>query len=154
MSKIRINLEEYEVKMQPAKPLKIRPVLADGAVPFECGNSFGHFFSARTREGVWIYFKGHTYFVEPVKKAAAQGSGTDGDQSHSGEIISPMPGKIFRLLVKDGQSVKKGEDILILEAMKMEHALQATRDGKVKLENLQEGQLVQVGNKLASIIAD
>ena len=56
------------------------------------------------------------------KKAAA----------HAGGLTSPMPGKIFKILKAPGSEVKKGEPILILEAMKMEHSIRSDKDGKVK----------------------
>jgi len=46
-------------------------------------------------------------------------------------IISPMPGKILKILVEQGESVAKGQPLLILEAMKMEHTLKAPRAGVV-----------------------
>jgi biotin carboxyl carrier protein len=47
-------------------------------------------------------------------------------------IVSPMPGKILRVLAKEGQSVKEGDGLVVVEAMKMENELRAPRDGTVK----------------------
>ena len=71
--------------------------------------------------------------------------------AHGGGLTSPMPGKIFKVLKETGSSVTKGETILILEAMKMEHSIRADRDGRVKKINYKVGELVQGGVTLAEL---
>jgi biotin carboxyl carrier protein len=71
--------------------------------------------------------------------------------AHSGGLTSPMPGKIFKVLKEAGAEVKKGEAILILEAMKMEHSIRSDKDGKVKKINYKVGELVQGGVTLAEV---
>ncbi len=68
-----------------------------------------------------------------------------------GSMQSPMPGKIFKVIAKRGQSVKKGEDILILEAMKMEHTIRAPKDGVIKDIFFQAGDQIQGGVLLCEI---
>ncbi|KAF0096899.1 MAG: 3-methylcrotonyl-CoA carboxylase alpha subunit [Hyphomonadaceae bacterium] len=70
----------------------------------------------------------------------------------SGEIISPMPGKIISLMVKNGQKVAKGEPLLILEAMKMEHMMRADIDGEVSELSVSEGQQIGEKTQLLKII--
>ena len=62
-----------------------------------------------------------------------------------------MPGKIFKILKDVGSQVKKGEPILILEAMKMEHSIRSDKDGIVKKINFKVGELVQGGVTLAEV---
>lgn len=76
-----------------------------------------------------------------VKKAGA----------HAGGLTSPMPGKIFKVVKEVGSDVKKGETILILEAMKMEHSIRSDKDGKVKKISYKVGELVQGGVTLAEV---
>ena len=71
--------------------------------------------------------------------------------AHAGGLTSPMPGKIFKVLKEAGSEVKKGEPILILEAMKMEHSIRSDKDGKVKKINYKVGELVQGGVTLAEV---
>jgi biotin carboxyl carrier protein len=47
-------------------------------------------------------------------------------------VISPMPGKVLRVLVSVGQNIKEGDGLVVVEAMKMENELRAPRDGVVK----------------------
>ena len=58
-------------------------------------------------------------------------------------IKAPMPGLIFELTVKEGDEVKKGDKILILEAMKMENVIKAAGDGIVKKIHITKGQAVE-----------
>lgn len=69
----------------------------------------------------------------------------------AGGLVSPMPGKIFKILKEEGSSVKKGEAILILEAMKMEHSIRSDKDGTVKKIFYKVGELVQGGVTLAEV---
>jgi biotin carboxyl carrier protein len=55
------------------------------------------------------------------------------------ELKSPMPGKIVAVMVKEGDEVKPGQALLILEAMKMENALQAISEGKVEKIMVEKG---------------
>ncbi len=69
-----------------------------------------------------------------------------------GEAVkAPMPGNILEVKVTNGQSVKKGETLVILEAMKMENDIPAPRDGVVASVNVQKGATVNSGDVLVSI---
>ena len=54
------------------------------------------------------------------------------DVEHAGGLTAPMPGKIIAVQVKAGDKVKRGEPLLVMEAMKMEHTISAPSDGTVK----------------------
>ena len=60
-------------------------------------------------------------------------------------VVSPMPGKIVRLLVKTGDQVKAKQGLVVVEAMKMENELRAARDGRVRELSVAEGQSVDAG---------
>ncbi len=66
-------------------------------------------------------------------------------------ISSPMPGKIVRLLVKEGESVKAGQGLIVVEAMKMQNELKSPRGGVVKSVNAREGKTVNAGEELLVI---
>ena len=68
-----------------------------------------------------------------------------------GGLNAPMPGKVFKVLVKTGEAVVKGQTLLVLEAMKMEHAIKADKDGIVRKILFKEGDLVQGGMALAEL---
>lgn len=82
---------------------------------------------------------------------AVQGKRVKKVGSIAGGLNSPMPGKIFKVLKEIGSEVKKGEPILILEAMKMEHSIRSDKDGVIKKINYKVGELVQGGVTLAEV---
>ncbi|GAB4323346.1 MAG: hypothetical protein Kow0074_15510 [Candidatus Zixiibacteriota bacterium] len=66
-------------------------------------------------------------------------------------IKSPMPGLVVKIIVEEGQKVKKGDRILILEAMKMENDVKAPRDGTIVKLSVTTGDTVEGGRELAII---
>jgi 3-methylcrotonyl-CoA carboxylase alpha subunit len=73
---------------------------------------------------------------------------------HDGEIEAPMPGKVTAVEIKRGEKVAKGQRLLTLEAMKMEHALTAPFDGTVAELNAAPGQQVTEGQLLVRVEAE
>ena len=82
----------------------------------------------------------------PAPKAAAP-SGAQG----SVKVNAPMQGKILAVKVSAGQAVKKGDVLLILEAMKMENEIVAPQDGTVASINVSEGATVETGAVVATL---
>jgi biotin carboxyl carrier protein len=66
-------------------------------------------------------------------------------------IDAPMPGKVVRVLVKQGDSVTEGQGLVVVEAMKMENELKSPKAGVVHELHAQEGQPVEAGAKLAVV---
>ena len=83
--------------------------------------------------------------VAPAAKPAAQAPAA------AGAVTSPMPGTVLRLMASEGESVKKGQPILVLEAMKMENEISASSDGVLKKLYVQQGETVQGGAPLFEI---
>ena len=79
----------------------------------------------------------------PVAKPAAGGA-------KSG-VKSPLPGVILDIKVNVGDEVKKGQTLIILEAMKMENSINADKDGKVAAINVSKGESVLEGTDLVII---
>jgi len=82
-------------------------------------------------------------------QSAPSSSGSSGSGSH--EVLAPLPGLILNVLVKVGDSVKAGQKIMIMEAMKMENDINSTRDGKIKAINVHNGDNISEGDILAVI---
>jgi propionyl-CoA carboxylase alpha chain len=66
---------------------------------------------------------------------------------------SPMPGQVLRILVREGQHVKTGDALVVLEAMKMEQTIRTTINGVVQSILVETGQVVAPGQKLVQISA-
>ncbi|MBN2852320.1 MAG: biotin/lipoyl-binding protein [Clostridia bacterium] len=85
--------------------------------------------------------------VEAPKAAAPVAAGKAG----AVKVTSPMPGTILGVKVKQGDTVKKGDTIIILEAMKMENEIPAPQDGVISSINVETGASVESGQLLASL---
>jgi biotin carboxyl carrier protein len=66
-------------------------------------------------------------------------------------ILSFIPGTVLEIMIKAGQNVKKGEDLMILDAMKMKNRLKCNMDGKVKTISVNEGDKVSKGTVLLEL---
>jgi biotin carboxyl carrier protein len=95
----------------------------------------------------WVCIDGEVFTIDIEdaqrmrKPRAAAGEG----------LSAPMPATVIRVLAEPGREVKRGETLLLLEAMKMELPVRAPRDGKVKALHCQAGQLVQPGVPLVDL---
>jgi 3-methylcrotonyl-CoA carboxylase alpha subunit len=96
--------------------------------------------------GVLVTEQGQAWLLSPWRKDGAHGAAAG-----SGTIVAPMPGKVIAVEVSAGQAVTKGQKLLTLEAMKMEHTLTAPFDGTVAELNAAAGQQVQVDALLVRI---
>jgi 3-methylcrotonyl-CoA carboxylase alpha subunit len=70
---------------------------------------------------------------------------------HGGGLEAPMPGLVTRVLVTAGDEVKKGQPLVALEAMKMEHVIRAPRDGRVARVAAVRGEMVRGGVALIEL---
>ena len=76
------------------------------------------------------------------------------DEGGTGKLSAPMPGKIVQVLVEEGAKVEKGQALMILEAMKMEHTISAPGRGKVEKVNFRAGDQVPEGAVLLNLGAE
>jgi acetyl-CoA carboxylase biotin carboxylase subunit len=120
----------------------------DRAVEVEMPLEPSRFIHVESEEEV-VVFEGGEAFVFRDHPPAADASGSAGD----GSIRAPMPGKVTQISVKAGDAVTKGQPLLTLEAMKMEHALTAPFDGVVAELSAELGAQVSEGTVLAKLTA-
>ncbi len=71
----------------------------------------------------------------------------------AGKLTAPMPGRVMRLLVEPGAKVRRGEPLMVIEAMKMEHTITAPADGVVAAVRFAAGELVEEGAELIALAA-
>lgn len=100
----------------------------------------GRAFVAVAGDVRWVFLNGDVFEIEVLpdgrrrRAAAADGS-----------LTAPMPATVVRVEVSPGDAVRRGDTLVILEAMKMELPVRAASDGIVKTVNCQAGDLVQPG---------
>ena len=98
-----------------------------------------------------VFIDGHRFEVEirdPRRWSRLTGRrGVEGRLN----VTAPMPGKIVRLLVTEGETVEAGQGLLVVEAMKMQNEMKAPKAGRVVSLTAREGATVAAGDVLAAI---
>ncbi len=108
---------------------------------------------------------GQTFVVQVAKATGAAAAAAAAANAVAGatptattsagtDIVSPLAGNVWKIEVDPGQEVKEGDLLLILEAMKMENEIFADRDGIVGTIHIQEGNAVDIGQPLVTLISD
>jgi len=102
-------------------------------------------FISNNEKGIcYVSYDGHIFELSRkdilVEEDVFSNVGADGKED--GEIVSPMPGKVIKVNVKEGDEVKKGNVLLIVEAMKMENNIICPKDGVVEKVNVKAGDMV------------
>lgn len=100
-----------------------------------------------------VHAHGHraTVKVESTRMRAAASVRQSGGASGAGVVVSPMPGKVVKVLVEEGQEVAAGDPVAVVEAMKMENELVAEAAGTVKKVFVSTGDAVESNAKLVTI---
>ena len=92
-----------------------------------------------------VSVQGVPFKVEDLARQRRRRGGAD---SGGGDIVPPMPGAIVRVLVEDGAAVTKGQEVIVMSAMKMETTLYAPADGTITKVLVAEGDQVMADQKL------
>jgi biotin carboxyl carrier protein len=105
---------------------------------------------------VWdVLFRGDLYEVQVADERAQlmrARAGMAVPDSGEIQIKAPMPGMVVKIPVEVGQQINKGDNLIILESMKMENELKAPRNGKVERINVKPGNSVEQGQVLVVIV--
>jgi biotin carboxyl carrier protein len=97
--------------------------------------------SLQIRDKIWVQWNGRLYEM-PADLRKAKGDAR-GDEAQ--ELVAPFPCKVLKLSVASGQAVKKGDLVVVVEAMKMEYSYPSPRDGTVSDVLVKEGEIVPSG---------
>lgn len=97
--------------------------------------------SQKVRDKLWVQWNGRLYEMPAdLKRARAAARGEDAQ-----ELIAPFSCKVLKLHARAGQAVKKGDPVVVVEAMKMEYSYSSPRDGVIAEVLVKEGEIVQTG---------
>ena len=129
---ITVNQKQYEVEVEEVKSssagafqnLKSAPKMKSGVSPSE---------------------------IKSEKSQSSKSSKGKASEKGGHKVSAPMPGSVFKMLVSPGDEVKKGQTLLVFEAMKMENDLTAPADGTVSEITVSEGDAINVGDVLVVI---
>ncbi|MFP4082865.1 MAG: biotin/lipoyl-containing protein [Candidatus Aminicenantes bacterium] len=105
--------------------------------------------NSNTSHSYSVYINGRFFKIE--RKSARQLLGIKSEKSKKSHIRTSMPGKIVRVLVKEGDKVKQGQAVLVLEAMKMQNEIKSPQSGTVSQLAPRAGDSVEAGTLLFSV---
>ena len=126
-------------------PVTVEP-LGCGTFVWRDGDRVETFHCVRDKHVIHLFWRGAAYRIEE-----------DGESSRSahrpvsGALEAPMPGRVIAVRVAPGQAVTRGQELLVVEAMKMENALRAPREGVVRAVAVRVGDMVSPGVVLVEL---
>jgi biotin carboxyl carrier protein len=136
---LRVRIGEKEISAQFA------PNAAGGATLTIDGRRYP-IFGARRKDSMLVAVAAASFEFKPAEDSRRRARGLA-----AATIVAPMPGKVLKVLVKDGDLVEAGQPLVVLEAMKMETALAAESAALVKRVLVAEGQTVDHGAVLIEL---
>jgi biotin carboxyl carrier protein len=125
------------------EPLRVER-LQSGTYRVTQGEQSWPVYAAATRDACWIFVNGRVLTLEVSSERGHRRSSVGAHEA----LSAPMPATVIKILVEAGQAVKKGDTLILLEAMKMELPVRAPGDGTVAAVRCREGELVQPGTAL------
>jgi biotin carboxyl carrier protein len=146
----QIRLEPGAATIDGAR-VAFREVRRGGVlVAIELGGEVSPVRVARDGDRAFVWCAGSVFEVRRATARRPRTRPGSASEAHSG-LVAPMPGRIRRTFVHPGDKVEKGQVVLVIEAMKMEHAIRAPRDGIVTRLEHAEGDLVEAGTVLGDL---
>jgi 3-methylcrotonyl-CoA carboxylase alpha subunit len=122
---------------------------ADGAAALTLDGVQGRAIVLDHGDDIAVFIDGENWRFERIDPLAPPA----GADLHAGRLSAPMPGRVVHLLVAAGDTVSRGQALIVIEAMKMEHTIAAPRDGAVDAVRYAVGDLVEEGAELV-VLAD
>ena len=104
-------------------------------------------YAAASGGATWVFLDGRTYVIQAQASSGRRSARGDDETA----LAAPMPATVVSVNITPGQAVSRGDVLVTLEAMKMELAVKAPRDGKVRSVACRPGELVQPGVPLLEL---
>jgi biotin carboxyl carrier protein len=130
---------EYRVEAEETRPGQLKIKVGDRLI------------KAVITEGdkeKFVFVDGDVFKVKPVELTGMRKP----KKRDEGDLSSPISGKVVNVKVKSGDSVKKGDVLIVVEAMKMEYLIRAPFEGRVKKVNFKEKDQIEIGQNTVDLI--
>jgi biotin carboxyl carrier protein len=128
---------EYKVEAEETRP---------GQLKIKIGDRLIKSVITEGEKEKFVFVEGEVFRVRPVEL-----TGTKKTKKKGGDLSSPISGKVVSVKVKNGDSVKKGDILMVIEAMKMEYLIRAPFDGNVKKVNFKEKDQIEIGQSTVEL---
>ena len=136
-ARVTVAGQALVLQVEPAGP---------GTFVFRQGDHRETFHCVRDGDTLHLFWRGRAYRLEEETER------TRASHRHvGGGLEAPMPGKVIAVRVAPGDTVGKGDELLVVEAMKMENAVRAPREGRVKSVSARVGDMVSPGVVLVEL---
>jgi 3-methylcrotonyl-CoA carboxylase alpha subunit len=109
------------------------------------------FYISQQQDELALWVNGGSYSLSLVNPEARRSGGATGDSLQGGEVKSPMPGTVLKVLVQPGDRVEANQPLVLMESMKMEMTLSAPQAATVTAVQCAAGQLVEMGALLVKL---
>jgi biotin carboxyl carrier protein len=136
--RVRVDDAEVEVAVEPLSDRRLRLVTRDGGTVVEI---------TRAGDRRFVRLGSFDFVFDREAKTGRRRTGA----ATAGGLESPMPGLVTRVMVEPGDVVEKGQALVAVEAMKMEHWIRAPRSGRVARVAFGVGQMVNGGTALVEL---
>jgi len=123
--------------------------VSEGQITFVVDGNLRQAYIAAQGEQRYVAFDATVHSFSKSDSNKPRRSGTGGENS----LTAAMPGQVVNVLVKEGDEVKRGQTLVILEAMKMEIRVTAPADGRIAKALVSSGQIVERGQRLIDLIS-
>jgi len=125
--------------------------IAQGAYLVEGGDKRAVVYVASTDEGPWAFYDGRVFRPAQDPRSTTRVRRSEGSAEARQTLTAPMPATVRAVVAQPGAQVRKGDTVVVLEAMKMELPIRAEGDGVVYAVHCEAGELVQPDTVLVEI---
>lgn len=133
------------------RTLEVDSVGADACTAMRVGADVFDVWMEDAPPAVGVVARGGRFYVRVESERSRAQSTTKGAAHGNGTVTSPMPGRVLKLLVAEGDAVTAGTALVVVEAMKMENEIAVARDGTVRRIHVTPGQTVDSGALLVEV---
>jgi biotin carboxyl carrier protein len=154
----KITLQEkegkYLVGLGNSKKEVTCELISPNCLSLEIDGNIQTVYLAETENKRFIFVQGNQFILQEKEASSVRVRRKEEELglAEGKQIIHPpMPGKILKILVSEGEKVKKKQSLLIVEAMKMEHEIKSALDGVVKKINFKEDQMVDTEDPIMEL---
>ncbi len=139
--------EKYFVTYDNTEYIAEAEEIKPGQLKIKIGNKIIKSIITEGEKEKFVFVDGEVFKVRPVQLTSLKKR----KRKEEGDLSSPISGRVVSVKVKNGDSVKKGDILMVIEAMKMEYLIRAPYNGKIKKVYFKEKDQIEIGKQTIEI---